>query len=172
MDEFPKEITAKAFQIYLQTGILNVNKKGKLVHNNNKDMQKIADKKITIGKRADLNNQFFRSSWEANYARYLNYMIKHQIPTKDSIIIRWEYEPDEFEFVKIKRGNRYYKPDFKVFYSDGSYEYHEVKGYYDKTSLTKLKRFRKYFPHLSLIMIDKEWFKSNKQLKQIIKNWE
>ena len=166
MDEFPKEITAKAFQIYLQTGILNVNKKGKLVHNNNKEMQKIADKKITIGKRADLNNQFFRSSWEANYARYLNLLIKQ------GCILRWEYEPDEFEFIKIKRGNRYYKPDFKVFYSDGSYEYHEVKGYYDKTSLTKLKRFRKYFPHLSLIMIDSEWFKQNKHLKNIIKNWE
>jgi hypothetical protein len=166
MDEFPKEITAKAFQIYLQTGILNVNRKGKLVYNDNKDMQKIADKKITIGKRADLNNQFFRSSWEANYARYLNMLINQ------NIIIKWEYEPDEFEFVKIKRGNRYYKPDFKVFYSDGSYEYHEVKGYYDKTSLTKLKRFRKYFPHLSLIMIDEQWFKANKHLKQIIKNWE
>jgi hypothetical protein len=166
MDEFPKEITAKAFQIYLQTGILNVNRKGKLVYNDNKDMQKIADKKITIGKRADLNNQFFRSSWEANYARYLNMLINQ------NIIIKWEYEPDEFEFVKIKRGNRYYKPDFKVFYSDGSYEYHEVKGYYDKTSLTKLKRFRKYFPHLSLIMIDEQWFKANNNLKQIIKNWE
>ena len=166
MDEFPKEITAKAFQIYLQTGILNVSKKGKVVMNDNKDMLKIAEKRITIGKRADLNNHFFRSSWEANYARYLNMLIKQKV------IIKWEYEPDEFEFVKIKRGNRYYKPDFKVFYSDGSYEYHEVKGYYDKTSLTKLKRFRKYFPHLSLIMIDKEWFKSNKQLKQIIKNWE
>jgi hypothetical protein len=166
MDEFPKEITAKAFQIYLQTGILNVNRKGKLVYNDNKDMQKIADKKITIGKRADLNNQFFRSSWEANYARYLNMLINQ------NIIIKWEYEPDEFEFVKIKRGNRYYKPDFKVFYYDGSFEYHEVKGYYDRTSLTKLKRFRKYFPHLSLIMIDEQWFKANKHLKQIIKNWE
>lgn len=166
MDEFPKEITAKAFQIYLQTGILNVNKKGKLVHNNNKEMQKIADKKITIGKRADLNNQFFRSSWEANYARYLNILIRQQV------IIKWEYEPDEFEFVKIKRGTRYYIPDFKVFYPNGSFEYHEVKGYYDRTSLTKLKRFRKYFPHLSLIMIDSEWFKANKHLKQIIKNWE
>lgn len=162
----PEEMTAKAFQIYLETGILNVNRKGKIVYNENKDMQKIADKKITIGKRADLNNQFFRSSWEANYARYLNLLIKQ------GYILRWEYEPDEFEFVKIKRGNRYYKPDFKVFYSDGSYEYHEVKGYYDKTSLTKLKRFRKYFPHLSLIMIDEEWFKNNKHLKNIIINWE
>jgi len=166
MDEFPKEITAKAFQIYLETGILNVSKKGKVVMNDNKDMLKIAEKRITIGKRADLNNQFFRSSWEANYARYLNMLIKQKV------IIKWEYEPDEFEFVKIKRGNRYYKPDFKVFYSDGSYEYHEVKGYYDKTSLTKLKRFRKYFPHLSLIMIDSEWFKANKHLKNIIKHWE
>ena len=166
--EISDALTAKQFNEYLKAGIIVVGKKGKLkVNQDTPDkMFDIVEKNITIGKRKDLNDQFFRSSWEANYARYLNLLIKH------GNIAKWEYEPDEYEFVKIKRGNRYYKPDFKVFYNDGTFEYHEVKGYYDRQSLTKLKRFRKYFPHLQLIMIDEVWFKNNKHLKKIIHFWE
>jgi len=64
--------------------------------------------KYKAGKRADLGNRFFRSKWEANYARYLEWM-KNRGEITD-----WDYECDTFEFGRIKRGGRFYTPDFKV----------------------------------------------------------
>lgn len=90
------------------------------------------------GKRDDLGGLYVRSKWEANYARYLNWLIEQ------GEIDRWEYEPETFWF-PIKRGVRHYTPDFKV-WSNGEYEWHEVKGYMDKKSKTKLNRFRIYHP--------------------------
>jgi hypothetical protein len=91
---------------------------------------------------------FFRSKWEANYALYLDFLID----CKE--IIKWEFEPDTFMFGKIKLGIRSYTPDFKVFNNNSSHEYHEVKGYMDSKSKTKLKRFAKYYPDEKLILID------------------
>jgi len=120
-----------------------------------------------IGKREDLNNLFVRSSWEANYARYLNWLVGL------GEIKSWEYEPEEFEFKTIKKGNRFYIPDFKVTNNDGSIEYHEVKGYMDADSKTKLKRMAKYYPEIKLVLIDKPvYLELHKQLKNLIPNWE
>ena len=91
------------------------------------------------GRREDLGNQFFRSAWEANYARYLNWL------QQGGYIDRWEYEPVTFWFEKIKRGTRSYKPDFQVWEGQKTY-FVEVKGYMDPQSRTKLKRMVKYFP--------------------------
>jgi endogenous inhibitor of DNA gyrase (YacG/DUF329 family) len=91
---------------------------------------------------------YVRSSWEANYARYLNFLIKN------NQILKWEFEVDTFKF-PIERGSRYYVPDFKVFNKDGSFEYHEVKGYMDQRSSTKLKRMAKYHPNIKIVLIDK-----------------
>ena len=55
-------------------------------------------------------------------ARYLNWLISR------GELVSWEYEPDTFEFVKIKRGSRFYTPDFKLKEMDGSTVYWEVKG--------------------------------------------
>ncbi len=92
--------------------------------------------------------KFFRSKWEANYALYLNFL------KKQKKIKKWEYEKDVFIFDKIKFGTRSYRPDFKIFNNDGSIEYHELKGYMDKKSKTKLKRMAKYFPQVKLLLID------------------
>lgn len=119
------------------------------------------------GKREDLDNRYFRSRWEANYARYLNFLIDQKQ------IIKWEYEPDTFIFDKIKRGTISYLPDFKVFHNDGTIEYHEVKGYNSPKSITKLKRMAKYYPEVKIVLIDKVRYKVlHSQLKSIIKNWE
>ena len=97
----------------------------------------------------DINGDdfFFRSKWEANYALYLNFLIKQ------GQIKSWEYEPQIFYFLKIKRGTRSYTPDFKVWVSGAIYEWHEVKGYMDAASNTKLKRMALYYPaeHIKLI---------------------
>lgn len=112
------------------------------------------------GKRDDLGGQYFRSRYEANYARFLNF-------TKQ----RWEYEKKTFWFLKIKRGVRSYTPDF---YLPETNEYHEVKGWMDKKSATKIKRMAKYYPTVKLIIIDGKWFQNaNRQgLCRIIPGWE
>jgi len=123
------------------------------------------------GKRQDLDNIYFRSRWEANYARYLNFLIEHQ---SHPIIERWEFETDTFEFHKIRRGVRFYTPDFKVFFADGHIEYHEVKGWDYPRGKTARKRFTKYYPNLQLEVIDADFFKAlNRQgLKGLIPEWE
>lgn len=98
----------------------------------------------------DIDGQkiYFRSKWEANYALYLNFLIKQKQ------IKKWEYEKDTFWFENIKRGIRSYTPDFKVFNNDLSFEYHEVKGWMDPKSKTKIKRMAKYYPKTKLLVID------------------
>ncbi len=119
------------------------------------------------GKRSDLNNRYFRSSWEANYARYLNYLISQKK------IVRWEYEPDTFEFHGIKKGTRFYTPDFKVYLSDSAYEYHEVKGWMDSKSITRHKRMSKHYPEIKVVILDKIWFRKNGAvLSALIPAWE
>ena len=123
------------------------------------------------GKRKDLNEQFFRSNYEANYARYLNFIMSSDA---NNNIVKWEFEPDTFEFHKIKKGTRFYTPDFKIFLNDGHIEYHEVKGWDYPRGITARKRFAKYYPHLKLLVIDSEFFKDVKRkgIDRLIPNWE
>jgi len=110
---------------------------------------------------------YFRSTWEANYGRYLQFLVdNHQIAY-------WLHEPKTFWFEAIKRGVRTYLPDFQVFDFLGNHHWVEVKGFMDAKSQTKLKRFAKYYPDEKLTLIDKTWFKeNNKQLKSLINDWE
>lgn len=119
------------------------------------------------GKRADLDGKYFRSSWEANYARYLNWLIAQRQ------IVSWEYEVDTFEFRPIKRGTRFYTPDFKIHNLNGSIEYHEIKGYMDRRSATKLKRMAKYYPAVKVVLIDSDAYKTlAKTARHLVTNWE
>jgi len=86
---------------------------------------------IRGGRRADLDSLYLRCSWEANYARILNLLE-----------LEWEYELRTFEF-PIRRGTRFYTPDFYLNKVD---QWHEVKGRWDSKSKTMLRRFKKYFP--------------------------
>lgn len=113
------------------------------------------------------NRYYCRSKWEANYARYLQWL------KENSKIAQWEHEPKTFWFEKIKRGVRSYLPDFKVTELDNSYYWVEVKGYYDSKSLTKIKRFKKYYPDEILKLIDKSWFSKNSpKISGLIHDWE
>lgn len=107
---------------------------------------------------------FFRSKWEANYSLYLDFLIKN------GDIKNWEYEAETFFFEKIKLGTRSYRPDFKIFNKDDSIEYHEIKGYMDSKSKTKLKRMKKYFPDVKLVLIENVFYMDMlKKLKGVIK---
>lgn len=83
------------------------------------------------GYREDLK-KYFRSRMEANVCRYYIWM---KVP--------WLYEHKEFEFKGIKRGSRFYKPDFYLPIYD---LWIEVKGYFIASDKTKLRRFKKYYP--------------------------
>lgn len=100
----------------------------------------------------DINGKemFFRSKWEANYALYLDFLVKQKQ------ILKWEYESDTFIFEKIKFGTRSYRPDFKVYDNEKDFSYHEVKGYMTPKSKTQIKRMAKYYPNTKLIIIDKD----------------
>lgn len=110
---------------------------------------------------------FFRSRWEFNYALYLNLL------KKSGEISNWEHEPETFWFENIKRGCRSYLPDFRVTDSNGQICFHEVKGWMDPRSKTKIKRMAKYHPNVKLRVIDKLWFRQNaKNMASIIPQWE
>ena len=82
------------------------------------------------GFRKDLGI-YVRSEMEANCLRYYNL-----------IGVDWLYEPREFSF-PIKRGNRFYKPDF---YLPKVGSWIEVKGFFRTNDKVKLRRFRKFYP--------------------------
>lgn len=110
---------------------------------------------------------YFRSRWEANYGRYL------QWKKERGEIKSWEHEPQTFWFHKIKRGSVTYLPDFKITNIDESHYWVEVKGWYDQRSKTKIKRFKKYYPEEKLILVDAKWFKENsKNMPFVIPDWE
>jgi hypothetical protein len=119
------------------------------------------------GRRDDLGGQYFRSSWEANWARYLNWL------KSIGEIRSWEFESKTFEFKGIKRGSRFYTPDFLVTNKDGSQEYHEIKGYMDARSATKLKRMKKYHPTVKVVLIDKgAYVATASKVCGLIPGWE
>lgn len=117
------------------------------------------------GKRADLDNQYFRSTWEANICRYLLWLVEQ------GEIKSYAYEPCEFEF-PVKRGNRFYKPDFRVVNTDGSHEWWEIKGYMDKDSAVKLKRMAKHYPQETVILIDSDAYRAIAKWRRLIPGWE
>ncbi len=140
--------------------------------------QKKSGKRTNIGKRTDLK-LFLRSSWEANFLRYL----KHEG-------IKYEYEPRVFHFEGIKHGTVSYCPDIYLPELD---VWLEVKGQLLAKDRVRIRRFKKYFPeeYAKLqgipgrastkaglfftemgIPIYKCYTDLDKQFKKVIKNWE
>lgn len=103
----------------------------------------VGDKKIHV-----------RSGWELVYARSLEWL-KQKGSIKD-----WYYEPKTFWFDGVRRGVVSYLPDFLIINNDGTEEYHEVKGYMDARSATKLKRMAKYYPEVKMVLVDKDAYRS------------
>ena len=118
------------------------------------------------GRRADIGPMYFRSAWEANYARYLNWLLER------GEIDGWEYEPETFWFEAIKRGVRSYKPDFRISEKGQSY-FVEVKGWMDPKSKTKLQRMKKYHPTVEVRLVDAKQYESIKRaVSRLIPTWE
>jgi len=110
---------------------------------------------------------YARSRWEANYARYLEWLRAR------GNLKSWEHEPKTFWFEGIRRGVVSYLPDFEVVTNSGKTEYHEVKGWMDAKSVTKIKRMAFHFPDVRLIVIAaKQYREIGKKVGRIIEGWE
>lgn len=105
------------------------------------------------GIREDLGC-FFRSTWEANYARYLN-----------SIGTKWKYESVTYQLGE----NKTYTPDFIL--EDGSHV--EIKGWLMAKGAEKIRLFKEQYPQISLQIIGRpEYNALKKQYQFLIENWE
>lgn len=100
------------------------------------------------GRREDLGGQYFRSAWEANYARYLNWLMRK------NRIKGWKYEARLFRYEGVTRGPYTYLPDFEVETLDGGVVYHEVKGWMTPKSRSQIRRMRRFFPDVQLYVVD------------------
>ncbi len=110
---------------------------------------------------------FFRSRWEANYARWL------ELLRKQGKITSWEHEPETFWFEGIKRGTLSYLPDFRVTRPNGAVEYHEVKGRMTARSKTAIKRMAKYHPKVKLCVINgRAYTRLARDVRGLVQGWE
>lgn len=106
------------------------------------------------GKRKDLNNQFFRSTWEANFARILNY-----------IGIEWEYEICRFKFNDCSLLIDFYLPQFDMWV--------EVKGYFKDITFKQFNKMHLEYPNENVKILDGKGYKKlTKMFKLLIKEWE
>lgn len=109
------------------------------------------------GKRKDLENIFFRSAWEANIARLLNFKK-----------IKWLYEPKTFYFNNAKVVS--YTPDFYLPELD---IWIEVKGWFDEKSKQKMLAFKNEYQNEKIVLIGEcEYRNIEKVYKNKIINWE
>lgn len=93
---------------------------------------------------------FFRSSWEVEYAKYLQTLLENRK------ILQWEFEAQTFQFTNTTNGVRSYMPDFRVTNLDNSIEFHEVKGWMDKKSIIKFEKMKAEYPNIPLKVIGKK----------------
>lgn len=105
------------------------------------------------GFRGDLG-QYFRSAWEANFARILSY--------QDKV---WEYEPKTFQLSESLS----YTPDF---YCDGTF--FEIKGRMDEKAEKQLRLMSEVFPDVKIEVVDyKVYSLLRDQFKELISPfWE
>lgn len=118
------------------------------------------------GKRADLGGMFFRSAWEANYARYLNWLIEQ------GQLQAWEYEPVTFRFEGVSRGPYSYTPDFRLTEKDGRQHFHEIKGWMDGASKSRLRRMAKFYPDIQVSVIGSSEYRGIANWARMIPGWE
>ena len=113
------------------------------------------------GYRQDLH-KFFRSSMEANYARFLN-----------ELGVEWEYETERFNFPKgvSSLGITGYVPDFKIYAGKNPY-YVEVKGFVDRHALEKARLVHKYYPYINLYFLTARGYRIIEKHYKKRLNWE
>lgn len=112
----------------------------------------------SVGFRNDLK-EIFKSSWEANFARVLNYLE-----------IEWEYERRHFNLeINTDSDSNFYIPDFFL----NNNLLIEIKGFWDKKSIKKIELFKEQYLDYKLLIIDSDMYRSlDKLYRNVIPNWE
>ena len=129
---------------------------GLLTKTNNEVLTTAFNSPIKRGFRSDLN-QTFRSSWEANFARILNFEN-----------IEYKYESYAFD-VNLNGTPKKYIPDF--FIKDNIF--FEVKGQWKHSSKQKVQAFKQQYPQYVLCIIDKNIYNIlYNQYHKKISTWE
>lgn len=106
----------------------------------------------------------FRSQWEVNWARWLEWM------KSTGNVIAWQYEPESFALVVRGKAIRYI-PDFRVEW-DGKIEYHEIKGHMDARSKDKIRAMRRQRKDVRLVVVDANVYgKLAPRFRQIVPGW-
>jgi hypothetical protein len=86
------------------------------------------------------NNKYFRSSWEANFAKWC-----------DLSGIKWEYEPKVFDVFLCSKKHGYlpdfYLPEFDTWI--------EIKGYLSKDAKAKFEEFKKQHKRINIELFEK-----------------
>jgi hypothetical protein len=120
----------------------------------------------SAGERPDYPGIFFRSSWEANIARYLDYLKSYRA------VDSWSYESRTFLFEGATEKPFSYTPDFEVS-MNGATSCWEVKGWKDKKWNRKIKIFRQQYPGEPLRIIGpKEYSEIENKFAPFLPGWE
>ena len=101
--------------------------------------------------REDLNS-YFRSNWEANFARICKFEC-----------LNWEYEPETFTL----NSGKTYTPDFKV-----GDTYYEIKGKWLGDSKEKFDNFILENAECKIILVDGKIYKQLKSKYKHLITWE
>ena len=109
------------------------------------------------GFRHDLGH-YVRSSWEADFARVLNYCG-----------MQYEYEPRRFTLLGVDGSTVSYAPDF--FIPDLNWWF-EIKGWMDHKSEEKIRLFREQYPGELLAVIDRTRFAELQMEYRDLVEWE
>jgi hypothetical protein len=74
---------------------------------------------------------------EADYASHL------ELQKRAGVISEWAFQPE-----KLRLADRtFYEPDFRVIASDGTVEWHEVKGHWEDDARVKIKVAAELHPY-------------------------
>ncbi|MCI0660803.1 MAG: DNA polymerase III subunit alpha, partial [Acidobacteria bacterium] len=109
------------------------------------------------GFRHDLGH-YVRSSWEADFARLLNYFG-----------IRYEYEPLRFTLLRADGSPLTYAPGF---FAPDLNCWYEIKGWMDQKSEEKIRLFREQYPGERLVVIDRTRFAELQMQYRDLVEWE
>jgi len=109
------------------------------------------------GFRGDLGH-YVRSTWEADFARILKlYNLDYQ------------YEPKTFSLNKSNGEIIHYTPDF---YVPAKNTFYEVKGWLHDLDQEKMDLFKKQYPQLNFVLINKTKFAEFALKYKALVNWE
>lgn len=137
-------------------------------------------KKTKGGYREDLKREY-RSSWEANIHRLLNWMKQEGIPFTGKHV---SYETVYVEFNVRRGGPMGYHPDFVLYLSSpiviGNRKYSkahiEISGFRDRKKIEKMKRLKEDYGDkngiISIEIVSEVYYMLEDSYSAIVPNWE